>query len=73
MTEPLINLRDALAHHRGPGVPSPCVSICELDERIGSCKGCHRTLQEIAVWGALDDAAKRLVWAQVEARQIRTA
>lgn len=69
MTAPLINLRDAREHHAGPGVPSPCVSICELNERDGSCKGCYRTLQEIAAWGALSDADKLLVWQRIEARQ----
>lgn len=69
MSQPLINLRDARERHPGPGVPSPCVSICELDERSGSCKGCYRTLHEIAVWSALDDADKLLVWDRIEARQ----
>jgi predicted Fe-S protein YdhL (DUF1289 family) len=69
MNVPLINLRDARERHPGPGVPSPCVSICELNERSGSCKGCHRTLQEIAAWGRLADADKLVVWALIEARQ----
>ena len=69
MNEPLINLRDARERHPGTGVPSPCVSICELDERSGSCKGCYRTLQEIAAWGALVEAEKLAIWAQIEARQ----
>ena len=69
MNTPLINLRDARENHTGPGVPSPCVSICELNERDGSCKGCYRTLQEIAAWGQLSDAGKLLVWQQIEARQ----
>lgn len=69
MTTPLINLRDAREHHSGPGVPSPCVSICELNERDSSCKGCYRTLQEIAAWGALSDADKLVVWERIEARQ----
>ncbi len=73
MTEPLINLRDAQARHHGAGVPSPCVSICELDERSGSCKGCYRTLQEIAAWSALADAEKLVVWAHIEARQTAVA
>ena len=68
--EPLINLRDALARHPGAGVPSPCVSICELDERWGGCKGCFRTLHEISVWSQLDDAEKREVWLRIEARQV---
>ena len=67
---PLINLRDALAQHPEQGVPSPCVSICELDEQLGSCKGCFRTLHEISVWSRLDDAEKRVVWSRIEARQI---
>ena len=71
--EPVINLSDALAQHRGPGVPSPCVSICELDERQGQCKGCHRSLQEIAVWGHLSDDDKRIVWGRIEARQLASA
>ena len=69
MNTPLINLRDARADHIGPGVPSPCVSICELNERDSSCKGCYRTLQEIAAWGALSDADKLRVWQRIEARQ----
>lgn len=71
--EPLINLRDAMDHHSGPGVPSPCVSICELDERQGQCKGCYRSLQEIAVWGQLGDDDKIAVWRRIEARQLASA
>jgi uncharacterized protein len=66
---PFINLRDARALHPGPGVPSPCVNICELDERQGRCKGCLRTLAEIAAWGALGDDQKLEVWKHIEARQ----
>ncbi len=71
--KPLINLNDALADHSGSGVPSPCVSICELDEQQGQCKGCYRSLQEIGAWGHLSDADKRAVWAEVEARQMASA
>lgn len=67
---PLINLHDALERHEGAGVPSPCVSICQLDEALGRCKGCYRTLQELAGWGALCDADKRAIWARIEARQL---
>lgn len=69
MNEPLINLRAAHERHPGPGVPSPCVSICELDERSGSCKGCYRTLREIAGWSALADADKLVIWERIEQRQ----
>ncbi len=43
-------------------IPSPCVSVCRLDERSGWCEGCLRTLDEIAAWAAMDDRAKRAVW-----------
>lgn len=69
MTEALINLRDARERHPGPGVPSPCVSICELNERDSSCKGCYRTLAEISAWGQMDDATKLATWSRIEARQ----
>ncbi len=31
-------------------VPSPCVQVCEMDESLGLCRGCRRTLKEIAGW-----------------------
>ena len=43
-------------------VPSPCTSVCAIDPASGWCAGCLRTLDEIAAWGSLDDAAKREVW-----------
>ena len=33
-------------------VVSPCVSVCEVDER-DICIGCLRTLDEIARWGVM--------------------
>lgn len=55
-----------------PGVPSPCISVCEMDATSGLCRGCYRTLDEIRLWSQSGDAAKLLVWQQVEARQQRT-
>lgn len=67
-TRPPVNLIDA-QRRTGQAMPSPCVSVCEMDEASASCKGCFRTLDEIAVWSILDDAEKQAVWAQIEARQ----
>lgn len=50
-------------------VPSPCVNICRMRADSGWCEGCLRTLDEIAVWSRLDDAAKRAVWAQLGLRR----
>ena len=32
---------------------SPCISVCVLDEPTGFCKGCWRTVDEIAQWPRL--------------------
>ncbi|MGA2709535.1 MAG: DUF1289 domain-containing protein [Steroidobacteraceae bacterium] len=31
---------------------SPCINICSLDEH-GYCRGCYRTIEEIAAWSRL--------------------
>lgn len=31
-------------------VPSPCVNVCQVDPATGLCRGCLRTLDEIAGW-----------------------
>ncbi len=49
-------------------VPSPCVSVCRMDAGRGLCVGCCRTLQEIAGWSQMDDAARREVWRRIEQR-----
>lgn len=53
-----------------PGVPSPCISVCEMDEATKSCKGCFRTLAEISQWSRMADAEKLVVWSFIEARQL---
>jgi predicted Fe-S protein YdhL (DUF1289 family) len=45
---------------RGPS--SPCLNVCTLDER-GICRGCYRTLEEIAGWTRMTPADQ---WATVE-------
>jgi len=50
-------------------VPSPCISICRMNDATGLCEGCLRTLDEIAAWGGLDDAGKRAVWKRLPPRR----
>lgn len=50
-------------------VPSPCVSVCRMDPSTGWCEGCRRTIDEIAAWSTLDDAARRAVWARLLERR----
>ena len=35
-------------------MPSPCISICQIDPIDGHCTGCYRTREEIASWSRLD-------------------
>ena len=49
-------------------VPSPCISVCRIDADTGFCEGCLRTIEEIAGWGARDDASRRAVWRAIELR-----
>ena len=55
-------------------VPSPCIDVCRMGADSGLCEGCLRTLDEIAAWSQLSDAAKSEVWAALaQRRQVRTA
>ena len=54
---------------RAVPVLSPCTNVCRMDARTGWCEGCWRTIDEIAAWAALDDAARRAVLARIAARR----
>ena len=61
----------AMAPSARPPAPvaSPCIDVCAIDPRTGWCAGCLRTLDEIAAWGGLDDAARRRVWKRLHERR----
>jgi len=69
--------RDDVAGNRGlspisgDDVPSPCVSICEMSPDTGLCRGCFRTLDEIAAWSVLDAATRRAIVDALPARRAR--
>nr|WP_245640577.1 DUF1289 domain-containing protein [Polynucleobacter sinensis] len=50
-------------------VPSPCVNWCEINPNDGYCRGCYRTLIEIASWSELSDLDKLAIWDKLEARK----
>ena len=50
-------------------VGSPCTGVCKMDAATGWCLGCARTIDEIASWSRLDDAARRAVWLRLPPRQ----
>ena len=48
---------------------SPCTSLCVLDPGTSWCKGCGRTLDEIANWSAMTAAEKWSVLRAIKARR----
>jgi predicted Fe-S protein YdhL (DUF1289 family) len=59
-----------LAHPLPATVPSPCSSVCVIDQVTGLCTGCQRTLDEIAAWSILDNAEKLAVWDALARRRV---
>ncbi len=49
-------------------VSTPCIKVCAVSGQTGLCIGCGRTLAEIAGWGALDEARRQTVMAELPAR-----
>jgi len=40
---------------------SPCLGICLMDPRTRTCRGCLRTIDEIAGWYTASNAEKRAI------------
>jgi predicted Fe-S protein YdhL (DUF1289 family) len=55
--------------HASGTVPSPCINVCRMNAATGLCEGCLRTIDEIAAWGGMPDAARRAVWKQLHQRR----
>jgi predicted Fe-S protein YdhL (DUF1289 family) len=49
-------------------IESPCVNICDIDRPSGLCRGCGRTLAEIAGWSSLSGAERRHIMAELPKR-----
>jgi predicted Fe-S protein YdhL (DUF1289 family) len=47
---------------------SPCIGVCDLDDATGLCKGCKRTLPEVAAWPQMDDDERRRIMAELDSR-----
>lgn len=52
---------------------TPCVDICTIDPATGLCRGCARTLDEIAGWAGLGDDERRRIMAALAERRRRAA
>ena len=45
------------------------MGVCQLDSASGWCRGCYRTLEEIAGWPTYTDNEKRAVFERIEQRR----
>jgi len=50
-------------------VPSPCINWCDINPDNGFCRGCYRTLSEIADWSELSNSNKLEVLEKLKTRQ----
>lgn len=44
-------------------IETPCLKICVLEPGSKLCRGCGRTLDEIAGWGAMSSSERRRIMA----------
>ena len=50
-------------------IKTPCVKVCVMDPQHRLCRGCFRTLDEIARWGTMSDAEREHVMLGLPARR----
>jgi predicted Fe-S protein YdhL (DUF1289 family) len=55
-----------------PVPPSPCLGICLMDPATRTCRGCLRTIDEIAGWYDASPAEKQAVLDRLAARRAAT-
>jgi predicted Fe-S protein YdhL (DUF1289 family) len=48
---------------------SPCVGICLMDPASRTCRGCLRTIEEIAGWYTATQPEKRAILARLAERR----
>ena len=54
-------------------VPSPCISVCQVDNATGRCMGCDRTIDEIRDWPIMTADEKTDVLGRIAARKAGSA
>ena len=51
---------------------TPCIDVCEMDEGTGLCRGCGRTIDEIARWAGMSPEERRVIMAVLPARKAQS-
>lgn len=54
-------------------IESPCNKVCVMNEATGLCRGCYRTLDEIARWGTMSDAERQEVIEKLAGRRAQSS
>ncbi|AXK80643.1 DUF1289 domain-containing protein [Pseudolabrys taiwanensis] len=49
-------------------IETPCTKVCTIDAQTRLCRGCGRTIDEIAAWGTMSAAERRRVMDELPAR-----
>jgi predicted Fe-S protein YdhL (DUF1289 family) len=52
-----------------PSPVSPCLGICLMDPRTRTCRGCLRTIDEIAGWYAASPCEKHAILERLALRR----
>ncbi|MCB1478741.1 MAG: DUF1289 domain-containing protein [Tepidamorphaceae bacterium] len=53
---------------RAEAVETPCIDVCNMDRARGMCRGCGRTIDEIAGWTQLSAAERSRIMAVLPER-----
>jgi predicted Fe-S protein YdhL (DUF1289 family) len=51
------------------GPASPCISVCQMDNKTGYCIGCLRTIDEIRDWIISTPDERHLILARIAERK----
>jgi len=49
---------------------TPCIKVCSMDCATGLCRGCGRTLDEIARWGSMSHGERQAIMEALQNRLI---
>jgi predicted Fe-S protein YdhL (DUF1289 family) len=61
-------VNDRYADPTGSLIESPCIGVCTIDRTRDLCKGCGRTVPEIAGWTRMTPQDRRTVMAALPDR-----
>ncbi len=54
-------------------IQTPCIKVCVIDPATRLCKGCGRSLDEIARWGSMSDGERARIMTALPERMERCA